>query len=128
MGGKMTFTKTDFRQFLDEIQLIGKRKELSGALKESFKWFGLCKAENALDVKRKTYDHLYTNVFRKYGIVPDDLYSDLDEMWGKALQCDQWFVGKILSFPNNESLMIVWNAYIEFTIEYARETGTGKLK
>jgi len=123
----MPFTKTDFRQFFDEIQMIRKRKEFSGTFTESFKWFGLCKADTALDIKRKEYDHLYTNVFRKYGIVPDDLYSDLDRIWSDALQCDcaMWIKiyraakGKVF----NQNLSIIWDLYMNGTIEHARGVG-----
>jgi hypothetical protein len=47
---KMVFTKTDFRQFFDEIQVIRRRKEFSSTFKEHLKGLGFRKAERALEV------------------------------------------------------------------------------
>ncbi|MEA1973753.1 MAG: hypothetical protein U9N34_10755, partial [Candidatus Cloacimonadota bacterium] len=124
----MAFSKTDFRQFIDEIQMIRNRKEFSGTWKEHLKGLGFQLAEKALEKKRKGYDHLYTNIFRKYGIVPDDLYSALDKFWKDGVEST-----KVLRPPAIVTVSpiiysvleyaVFWKDYVDATIKHAHEVG-----
>lgn len=82
-----SMNKTDKRQFLDEIEMMGKTKQHSStfiqALKESFIAKSL---ENMLYEKRKVYNFAYVNLYRKYGIKHDDLIGELDKIWKVCLK------------------------------------------
>jgi hypothetical protein len=130
----MPFTKTDFRQFFDEIQMIRRRREFSSTWKEHLKGLGFRKAENSLEFKRKEYDHLYTNVLRKYGIVPNDLYADLDRLWNDAIRSAAKIFYKFIFSTVTPYLVTakqyeaLWDNYVRATIEHARVIGEGNLK
>ena len=129
----MTFSKTDFRQFFNEIQMIKKRKEFSGTFKENLKGFGLVKPENAFEVKRIEYDHMYTHLFRLYGIVPNDLYADLDRFWKNAIESTKDLTAPILGtghplLYSGIQYSAFWGKYVEDTIEHAKKIGKRNLK
>lgn len=76
------FTKTDQRQFVDEVYFLNLDKDFKGTFVDTLKGSLTFKdVERILEKKRKAYNHALTNLYRKYGILPDDFYSQLDELW-----------------------------------------------
>lgn len=81
----MKFTQTDYKQFIDEIYFLNKDKDVSGTFVDALKGTLTIKdLDSILEAKRKVYNFALTNIFRKYNIVPDDLYSSLDRIWNET--------------------------------------------
>lgn len=81
----MKFTQTDYKQFVDEIYFLNKDKDFSGTFVDALKGTITIKdIDSILEEKRKGYNFALTNVFRKYNIVPDDLYDHLDRAWNEV--------------------------------------------
>ena len=77
-------TSTDQRQFVDEINFLIKDKDFSGTFVDALKGNITFKnVDEILKDKRKLYNYAYANLFRKYGILLDDLYEKLDKLWGE---------------------------------------------
>jgi|WetSurMetagenome_2_1015567.scaffolds.fasta_scaffold1151754_2 hypothetical protein len=78
----MKFTQTDYKQFVDEIFFLNRDKDFAGTFIDTLKGTVTIKdVDSILEEKRKGYNFALTNLFRKYNIVPDDLYSSLDRVW-----------------------------------------------
>jgi len=76
------FSKADYRQFTIQISKVGQKKELSGTFADALKGTVTLKEVNEiLNSKKQSYDYLYINVFRKFGIKPDALPEELDKIW-----------------------------------------------
>jgi len=133
-------TRTDYRQFMDEVKMIRERKEFSGTFTTAIKnTMSLKNVDEMLATKRKAYDHLLANVLRKYRIVPDDLYNDLDQLWadatvsplegtaGKALRALQFGLGGKLA-GDFAQLRKAWTTYTISTIELADSIAKAHVK
>jgi len=78
--------KTDKRQFIDEISFLGKQKQHSATFIKALKGGITFKdVEKILEDKRKVYNYALTNIYRKYSVVHDDLYGELDKIWSICL-------------------------------------------
>jgi hypothetical protein len=82
--------RTEKRQFLDEIEFLGKSQEFTSAFKAGLKSMFTLKSSPekfsaTLEDKRKAYNYAYTNIFRKYRVDHDDLYGDLDKIWNECI-------------------------------------------
>ncbi len=78
--------KTDKRQLLDEIEMLGKSEEHSGTFARALIGaITFTHAENTLSDKRKVYNYAYANIYRKYAVTHDDLYGDLDKVWNVSV-------------------------------------------
>jgi len=91
------FSQTDQRQFIDEIYFVNKKKEFNGTFVDSLKAsITLKDLEMALQDKRKAYNYLVANTFKKYNICPDDLYKHLDSKWSETTinEYAEWYISK----------------------------------
>lgn len=78
--------KTDQRQCIDELIALGKTKQFSSIFVKALKGgMILTNIEKILEDKRRAYNWAFTNVLKKYGIRPEDLYGDLDKIWNICL-------------------------------------------
>lgn len=71
-------TKTEYRQFIDEVYFLGKQKEYKGIFNKI--------TLNKLNDIRKAHTFALANLFIKYGIIYDDLYDDLDKIWNDLFE------------------------------------------
>ena len=83
-GGIMN--NTDKRQMIDEVYFLGKSKQHSSTfiitLKGSLRFEDI---EKILKDKRSAYNYQLVNIFKKYKVKHDDLYSDLDLVWNVCM-------------------------------------------
>ena len=145
----MRFTRTDYHQFMDQVYSLGKEKEFRFQffINRHFRIFSL---PNYVDDKRKKYNHALTNLLRKYGIVTDSFYGELNKIWRseeeilrqryeKAKNPDSWWkrvcdygfpTGKCQSDADLAVLfrMDAWNNYKKRSLELCREIGKRALK
>lgn len=143
-------TKTDRRQFLDEIIMNNKDKLHRGALTErikSLKHYFKEKEQvtDGIDEvfgdRKRAYDHSMANLFRKYSIDHDDLYSDLDRLWAsskkRAIGKHIFFKPEIYTLLNppiltanvlvsgffakrlSDIFVSVWDDYRQYSYEFA---------
>ena len=76
--------RVDQRQFVTEVSFLNKRNEFNYTFKESL-MAGITfqSINDALLEKKDSYNYAYTNLFKQYKIVPEDLYDTLDKTWDK---------------------------------------------
>lgn len=78
----MSFTITEYRQFITEIKYLAKQKEHSGILnkvKKSFVFWS--SAKNILHDAKEAYNYTFINICNKYGLNTDEIYKELDKAW-----------------------------------------------
>ena len=80
--------KNDYRQFITEIEYVGKDKKFCGIVDKIGKSLSLKSAENILKDKKKAYDFMIINLFNKYRIDKSDLCDDLDSIWDEVYSVD----------------------------------------
>lgn len=76
--------KVEYRQFISELEFIGKDKSFSGLTNKIFKSISFKENKDILKDKKSAYDFMIANLFAKYGIENDELYDRLDEIWEKC--------------------------------------------
>ncbi len=80
------FTLTDCRQFLDALELLSCQKEFRGTFRYAIKGtVTLQTIDSLMDKRLKAYNFAYTELFKRYGILHDELYSRLDKLWEESL-------------------------------------------
>ncbi len=80
--------KNDYRQFITEIEYVGKDKKFSGIVDKIGKSLSLKSADNILKDKKKAYDFMIINLFNKYRIDKSDLCDALDSIWEEVSSGD----------------------------------------
>ncbi|CBH21394.1 protein of unknown function [Acetoanaerobium sticklandii] len=80
-------TKNEYRQFITEIEFVGKDKKFSGIIDKIGKSMSFKSANKILGDKKKAYDFMIINLFSKYRIDKPDLCDDLDKIW-KQVYCE----------------------------------------
>jgi hypothetical protein len=78
---------TDKRQMTDELIALGKSGQHNSTFIKAVKGaFTFKDVQKILDEKRRAYNYAYTNVFKKYNVIHNDLYSDLDRIWNICVE------------------------------------------
>ena len=79
--------KTDKRQLMDELISLGKSGQHSSTFIKAIKGAVTLKdVQKILDEKRRAYNYAYTNAFKKYNVIHNDLYGDLDKIWNICVE------------------------------------------
>lgn len=126
----MEFTRTDFRQFIDEVYFLGEQKEFKVLFADRLKKTMLMKPyAKLLKNKRKSYNFVFVNLFKKYNIPHDTIYSQLDKIWKEILIKNEPSLGYKWSeifhpgYFKIKTMNKIWNSYKKRTLSLANKYG-----
>ncbi len=75
-------TEQDYRGFINDLSLLNKQKKFSrtffSALKVSFMFKNI---DEVLESKRKAFNFTLANIFKKWNLYHEELYSELNRIW-----------------------------------------------
>ncbi|MGM0411417.1 MAG: hypothetical protein ACQEQF_11745 [Bacillota bacterium] len=133
-------SKEDYRQFITEIEFLGKEKEFSSGIIDEIKSLksiiNLKNKTKVLEKKRKAYDYAFIKIFQKYSIPYDNIYEELDKLWRKnqipniIIKClfTSITTANPSYHPSPTSLKKAWNNYKDSSIDLAQKYGKEVLK
>jgi len=126
------FTKTDYRQFIDEVMFLGEEKEFSGTFTDGLKAI-VSNIDHALDLKRRAYNFALVNILKKYQIECGDIYQELDNKWND-IKIEKRSIGILTINPLTRIMMArqeevgrKWTSYIQGSIDIATKHGKREL-
>jgi hypothetical protein len=77
-------TKAEQRQFIDEIFFVNKDRDFSGTFVDALKGaITFKKIDEILNNKVRAFNYVYAEIFKDYGILPNNLYDTLDKLYDK---------------------------------------------
>lgn len=124
-------TKTEYRQFIDEVYFLGKQKEYSGRLNKFILSLNIFKSPKKILLnKRKAYDFALANLFRKYGLNNDNLYDELDKIWDSIDEYEIRLALSPVSIAANikfYELLLRFDTYIDKTKKYCENFAKGQI-
>lgn len=105
--GNMSFTLTEYRQFITEIKYLTKQKEHSGFLNKIKKSFIVwSNAKKILNDSKDAYNYTFINICEKYGLNTDEIYEDLDLAWENG--------NKLANIPTLTGISLLQYTFYEY--------------
>ncbi|MBU3100682.1 MULTISPECIES: hypothetical protein [Clostridium] len=76
----------ELRQFMIELEFIGKNKSYIGIANKIAKSFSFKNVDDLLQDKKKAYDFQVSKLFDMYGVENDSLFDEFDVIWVESLE------------------------------------------
>lgn len=80
--------KTEYNQFIIELEFIGKDKNYVGILNKVGKAFSFKEADKILKDKRNAYNFQVSKLFDQYGIENEELFDSFNKIWNEVYTKD----------------------------------------
>lgn len=129
--------KTEFVKCIDEIYLLGLKKEYKLIFNKMFPSISTVKStvEILID-KKKSYIYELDIILKKYNIIHDTLHDELDQLWQSTVIYEIEKIDRLLKlmshFPplivqNIEKLQNIFNQYIKVCTDYCKKIIISKI-